>query len=301
MIKTNKTDLAQADAPPTTMTAAIDLDAYFQRIGYTGERAPTLDTLRAIHVRHTEAIPFENLNPLLKWPVRLDAPSLEQKLVRDGRGGYCFEHNLLLSHVLKALGFSVAGLAARVLWNAREGAITARGHMLLRVDLNEKPYIADVGFGGQTLTGPLRLEPNTEQATPHEPFRLLQAGEEFVMQAKIHGTWKPLYRFDLQEQHLPDYEVSSWYLSNHPDSHFVNGLIAARPTPDRRHALRNNELATHYLDGVTERRVLTSAAELRETLEGAFGLTLPEAPELDAALARLTSPPEPRAQPEEIK
>lgn len=288
MIETSKIDLAQDNAPPPAMTAPIDLDAYFQRIGYTGERTPTLDTLRALHVRHPEAISFENLNPLLKWPVRLDAPSLEQKLVRDGRGGYCFEQNLLFGHVLRALGFPVTCLAARVLWNAPEGAITARSHMLLRVDLNERPYIADVGFGGQTLTGPLRLDPDTEQATPHEPFRLLRAGEEFVMQAKIGGTWKPLYRFDLQEQYLPDYEVSNWRLSNHPDSHFVKGLIAARPAPDRRYALRNNELTAHYMNGNTERRVLRSAAELRETLEGVFGLTLPEAPELDAALARLT-------------
>ncbi len=123
--------------------------------------------------------------------------------------------------------------------------------------------------GGQTLTGPLRLEPDTEQATPHEPFRLLRAGGEFVMQAKIGGAWRPLYRFDLQEQRLPDYEVYNWYTSSHPDSHFVNGLTVARPAPDRRYALRNNELAAHYLNGNTERRVLTSAAEMRETLKAA--------------------------------
>ena len=65
------------------MTAVIDLDGYFQRIGYTGERRATLDTLRAIHVRHPEAIAFENLNPLLKWPVRLDAPSLQRLTLPD--------------------------------------------------------------------------------------------------------------------------------------------------------------------------------------------------------------------------
>jgi N-hydroxyarylamine O-acetyltransferase len=270
------------------MTAAIDLDAYFGRIGYDGERTATLDTLRGLVVRHTEAIPFENLNPLLRWPVRLDAPALEQKLVRDGRGGYCFEHNLLLSHVLKALGYSLTGLGARVLWNVPEGTLTPRTHMLLLVDLGGLPYIADVGFGAQTLTGPLRLEPDTEQATPHEPFRLLRAGEEFVLQAKVRGAWMPLYRFDLQEQHLPDYEVSNWYVSTHPESHFVTGLIAGRSAPGRRYALGNNELAVHSLNGSTERHVLDTAAELRQTLESAFRLTLPDAPELDTALARLT-------------
>jgi len=272
------------------MTAVIDLDGYFQRIGYTGERRATLDTLRAIQVRHPDAIAFENLNPLLKWPVRLDAPSLEQKLVRSGRGGYCFEQNLLLSHVLTGLGFKVTGLAARVLWNAPEGAITPRGHMLLRIDLDGKPFVADVGFGVLTLTAPLWLEPDIEQATPHEPFRLISAGQEFVMQAKLGETWKPLYRFDLQEQRLPDYEVTNWYLSNHPNSHFVNGLIAARAAPDRRYALRNNELAVHHLNGSTERRVLATASELRTALEGTFRLTLPEVPELDEALGRLIAP-----------
>ena len=272
------------------MTAAIDLDTYFQRIGYAGARTPTLDTLRAIQLRHTETIAFENLNSVMRWPVRLDRESLQQKLVRDGRGGYCYEQNLLFGHVLKALGYQVTGLAARVLWNEPDAAITPRSHMLLSVELNEEPYIADVGFGILTPTAPLRLEPDIEQATPHEPFHLIRAGQEFVMQAKIRGDWKTLYRFDLQEQLEPDYEVSNWYISTHPDSIFVTGLMAARPAKDCRYALRNNELTVHHLDGGTERHVLTNIAEMRETLESAFRLTLPDDPELDSALARLTAP-----------
>ena len=186
-VRVGRTEADEMKVPPTT-TPGIDLDAYFRRIGYTGERRATLDTLRAIHVRHAETIAFENLNPLLKWPVLLDAASLEQKLVRAGRGGYCFEQNLLLSHVLNGLGFKVSGLAARVLWGAPEGAITPRGHMLLRVDIEGTSYMADVGFGVLTLTGPLLLEPDIEQATPHETFRLTRAGQDFIMQVKLGGT-----------------------------------------------------------------------------------------------------------------
>jgi N-hydroxyarylamine O-acetyltransferase len=273
------------------MTAPFDLAAYFRRIGYSGARAPTLETLRAIHLRHTEAIPFENLDPLLGRPVRLDAGSLQQKMVRGGRGGYCYEQNLLFSHALATLGFKVKGLAARVLWNAAvAGSIAPRSHMLLLLDLGGEPYIADVGFGVMTLTGPLRLEPDTEQATPHEPYRVTRAGEEYVLEAKIRGEWKPLYRFALQEQLLPDYQVYNWYLSNHPESHFVTGLMAARAAADCRYTLLNNEFNAHRLNGASERRVLTSAAELREVLAGPLRLRLPEVPELDAALARLTAP-----------
>ena len=159
---------------------AVDLDAYFRRIGYARERTPTFNTLRAICRLHPQAIAFENLNPFMKWPVNLDLLSLEQKMVRDGRGGYCFEQNLLLSHVLKALGFQVRELAGRVVWNLPENAMTPQTHMLLQVALDEQDYIVDVGFGLGTLTAPLRLQINIEQSTPHEPCRLIKSGEDFV-------------------------------------------------------------------------------------------------------------------------
>jgi N-hydroxyarylamine O-acetyltransferase len=270
------------------MTHAIDLDAYFSRIGYRGAREPTLDVLAALNLRHAQAIAFENLNPLLGWAVRLDAASLEHKLVHEGRGGYCYEQNLLLGHVLRGLGFKVTGLAARVLWTYYpEDAITPKTHQLLRVDLDDHPYLVDVGFGGQTLTGPLRLEPDLEQVTPHEPFRLVAASDGFKMQSKIRTGWKTLYRFDLREMFQPDYEVFNHYVSTHPDSIFVNALVAARPAADRRYALFNNELAVHHLGGLTERRALRTVTQVRDTLESIFLLKLPDAPELDGAIARL--------------
>jgi N-hydroxyarylamine O-acetyltransferase len=267
----------------------VDLDAYFRRIDIARPRSPTLDALKAIQLAHPQAIAFENINPFLHWPVKLDLASIEEKLVRRGRGGYCFEQNLLLAAVLRALGFSVRQLAARVLWRQPEDAITPRSHMLLLVDAGREKYICDVGFGGMTLTVPLRFEMDVEQATPHEPFRLIEAAGYFVLQAKVRGEWSPVYRFDLQEQFLADYEVSNWYLSNFPGSHFVTGLIAARPAPGRRYALSNNEFAVHHTGGKSEHRLLTSPGELRETLERDFLLRLPNKPEFDAALRRLTA------------
>jgi N-hydroxyarylamine O-acetyltransferase len=271
--------------------AAIDLGAYFRRIGYAGDRAPTPEVLRAVHLRHAQAIPFENLDPLLGRPVRLDPPDLERKLVGDRRGGYCFEHNLLFRHALEGLGFRVAGLAARVLWTRPDAAALARTHMLLRVDVGGEAYLADVGFGGQTLTAPLRFVPDIEQATPHEPYRLVPAGGELVLQTRVRGEWRPMYRFDLGEHHQADYEVASWYLSNHPGSPFVGGLMAARPAPGKRYALRDNVLAVHTPDGGTERQVLRTADELRAALEGPLGVRLPDGAEVDELLDRLAARP----------
>jgi N-hydroxyarylamine O-acetyltransferase len=114
---------------------------------------------------------------------------LLDKLVTGGRGGYCYEHNLLFAEVLRTIGFSVRGLAARVMWNAPEGAVRPRSHMLLRVDIGGAPYVADVGFGGLTLTGPLRLEAGVEQETPHECVRLVRSGGDLILQAEVRDAW----------------------------------------------------------------------------------------------------------------
>ncbi|HYD51368.1 MAG TPA: arylamine N-acetyltransferase [Gemmatimonadaceae bacterium] len=283
------------------MDDRFDLDAYLARIGYEGPRAPTLDVLRAVHRRHAEAIAFENLDPYLRRPLGLDAGSLQAKLVRAGRGGWCFEQNGLLRLALDALGFVTTGLAARVLWNAPATAVTARGHMVLRVEVEGESYLADVGFGGQTLTAPLAFRLDVVQETPHEPYRLVHADEHLLLETHVRDAWRPLYRFDLQPQLPPDYEVSSWYLANHPASHFLSGLIAARPAAGRRNALRDNQLTTHHLGGGSETRLVETPEALRETLTDVFGLVLPEGPELERALVEIAArrpsrPPLHRAQ-----
>lgn len=269
---------------------AIDLDAYFQRIGYTGDRTPKLDTLKTIHECHTHAIAFENLSPLLGHSVSLDLDSLQHKLIHAGRGGYCFEQNGLFRSVLTALGFQVTSLAARVLWGVPAGVTTPRSHMVLLVHVDNVPYVADVGFGGVTLTTPIRLIPDLEQSTSHEPFRLIKADDAYVMQAYIGREWKSLYRFDLQPQYRPDYEVSNWYVSTHPKSLFVNSLIAAKPDVDRRYALRDNHFAIHHLNGKTERHRLTTAKALRAVLANEFQLMLPESSEVESVLQRFVEP-----------
>jgi N-hydroxyarylamine O-acetyltransferase len=267
----------------------IDLDAYCARIGYDGPRVPSLEVLRAVHERHAAAIPFENLNPLLGWPVPLDAASLETKLVRQRRGGWCFEQNGLLRHALDALGFSTRGLAARVLWGGAATTLGPRSHMVLEVTIAGEPFLADVGFGGLTLTSPLRLVEDIEQDTPHERFRLraVQAGEH-VLEAALDG-WQPLYRFRRDEQLLPDYEVSSWYLCHHPDSWFRRDLAAARTFPGGRFALRNNVFTARRAGHDADTRVLSTAAEIRAVLETDFQIALPTAPELDAVLTTIAA------------
>lgn len=264
-----------------------ELDTYLQRIGHKGACTATLETLTAIHHAHSCSIAFENLDPWLDVPIHLDTAAVHAKLVSSGRGGFCYEHNALLGAALRTLGFSVIDLAARVLWNMPPEMVRPRTHMLLVVDLGRHQYVVDAGFGGMTLTAPLRLDINTPQATPHGPFRLQPTPIDRVLQAEVAGEWKPIYRFDLQPQLRSDYEMASWYLCNHPESMFRQLLVAARPGPAGRHVLRDRQLTLHRLDGSNETRTLARSAELREALEGIFGIDLADVRGLDERFARL--------------
>lgn len=252
----------------------VDIDGYCIRIGYSGPRAPKLAVLRAIVAGHTAAIPFENLDVLARRPIRLDPPSLYDKLVRHRRGSYCYEHNMLLLSVLDALGFRAAGLTARVHRNRPAGVLPPRSHMLLHVDLDEGRYIADVGFG-TAVTAPLALETWREQTTPHEPFRLVPADDELDLQVRFGGAWTDLYRLSLSEQVPVDYEAMNWYTSTHPESLFVRNLIATRPATQCRHTLFNDKFTIRHCDGKAERRTVRGAAEFEEVLDRYFCITLP--------------------------
>lgn len=267
----------------------MNLDRYCARVGYAGPREPSLDVLRALHERHAESIPFENLNPLLGLPVPLDPEALERKILDDGRGGWCFEQNWMFRRALEAMGFEVRGLAARVLWGAPEGRVGARSHMVLEVRLDGRDYLADVGFGGVTLTGPLDFGSREPQTTPHETFRLdVSAAGDYVLSVQLE-QWAPMYRFRREEQLLPDYEVASFHLCHHPDSFFRRDLVAARAMAGGRLALRNNTLNVYRRGQLVESRVLTTPDELREVLERQLLLTLPDHPALAETLKRIVA------------
>jgi len=269
------------------VSESVDLEAYFNRIGYRGPAAPSLATLRALHALHPSAIAFENLDPLLRRPVRLDLASVQKKLIAEKRGGYCFEQNGFFAAVLTTLGFEVATLSARVIFGRLAGH-SRRSHMLLKVELEEGDYLADVGFGGQAPSAPLRLFSEEEQPTPHGSFRVVRSGEYFELRADTGGEWKTLYRFSLEEQSQEDHEMANWYISTHPDSEFTTRLLAARLPPGRRLGLFNNQFSIRHADGTVERREMENAEELERVLEREFLIALPgPREELLQALARV--------------
>ncbi|RON20768.1 arylamine N-acetyltransferase [Pseudomonas brassicacearum] len=266
------------------------LAVYLQRLGFDAPPAPTLETLRQLQLRHTGAFAFENLTTLSGEPVLIDLPSIEQKVLFEGRGGYCYELNNLFLALLQELGFDARGISGRVVMGQPEGAWTARTHRLSLVTLDDVRYITDVGFGGMVPTAPLMLDTDAEQLTPHEPYRIERHEDGYTLRANVGGEWRPMYIFDLQRQEDIDYTVGNWYVSTHPESSFARQLMVARTGDDWRRTLNNGSFAIHRVGHESERRQVADVDELVGVLQDEFGIRVPENAQLKRVLERLVRP-----------
>lgn len=258
----------------------LDLQRYLERLGYASAPAATLDNLRELQRRHTTEFAFETLSTMLRVPVEVEPAAIQDKLLHQGRGGYCFELNRLFLLLLQALGFDARGLTGRVVMGGPEDALPARTHMLVLVTLEGVRYITDVGFGGMVPTGPLLLDSEAEQATPHEAYRLSYVGGTYTLRARVADSWRAMYVFDLQAVADIDYVVGNWYVCTHPDSPFLGQMIAARTGPGLRKTLNNGSFAIHRLGQASERVQLDSVDEVLRVLRDEFGIRPPEHPEL---------------------
>ena len=274
----------------TEVSAGVDLAGYFDRVGYSAPAEATVETLHALVAAHNRSIPFENLDPLMGIPVDdLSPAAVTDKLVNRRRGGYCYEQNGLMGYVLAELGFGVERLAGRVVWMNPDPALPAQTHQVLSVTVPgvDGRFLVDVGFGGQTLTSPIRLEAGPIQPTRHEPYRLREHREGYLLEVQIRGDWQPLYMFSTRPQPRIDLEVGSWYVSTYPNSVFVVGLTAALVTDDARWNLRGRNLAIHR-DGDTERIRFDTAAQVLDALTDRFGIDLTDLGDRDDLEARVT-------------
>ncbi|USD19701.1 arylamine N-acetyltransferase [Microbulbifer variabilis] len=260
----------------TPSTHNINLSKYLARIGYRNKPALDLKTLRDILTQHIRTLPFENVTSFLGSPVNIEMAAIEQKLVSQKRGGYCFEQNALLRAGLQQIGFAVTGLAARVLWQTPPGHQPAQSHMILLVKVGQVPYLVDAGFGSNTLTAPLRLDVSGPQSTPHGTYRLTQSGEDYLLEVKVHDAWHSMYSFDLRPRTAGDYKIANWFCSTHPESRFVEHLIATRAFPEGRHALLDRQLSYQPITGAKTVIMLANVEELRKTLLSIFGIEVPE-------------------------
>lgn len=249
----------------------LDINAYLKRINYRGSLAPNAETLRALQVAHLMAVPFENLSIHAGELIVLDDEALFEKIVVRRRGGFCYEANGLFAALLRELGFEVAMLSGGVA-NAEGGFGRDFDHMTLMVTLDER-WLADVGFG-DSFVEPLLLDKREEQRQGTRTLRIDDDGTHLILMQRDDGEdWKAQSRFTLQPYQYADYAEMCHYHQTSPESHFTQGRICSRLTPQGRVTLSEMRLI-ETVNGKRVERVLTNEEEYAAALRERFGIYL---------------------------
>jgi N-hydroxyarylamine O-acetyltransferase len=253
--------------------SAFDLAAYLARIGYAGPLAPDRATLAGLLAAHMNAIHFENLDVLLGRPIRLDLESLQDKLVRARRGGYCFEQATLFDAALRALGFATTLRTARVtLVLAPDKA--PRGHMIVVVDLPEGRFVADPGLGGLGCRAPIPLD-GAPAIDGGETNRIVFDGRRSTLKVESGERAVDAWTCGLDDDNWVDFEVANHWFATHPASPMRQRLMLRAMTPEGRVTVMNRAV-TIRANGATTSRELEDRAALRRLLREVFGIDLPE-------------------------
>ncbi len=248
----------------------MNLSDYLHRIGYDGAHDANANTLRRLHRAHLFHVPFENLSIHLKRPIVLDTAHLFEKIVRQRRGGFCYELNGLLAWALGQMGFAVTMLSAGVM--SADGNFGPNfDHMALLVQLDER-WLVDVGFGDSFLE-PLRLDERSEQQQDNGAFRLDEEGDDLTLMRQVDDQWQPQYRFTLTPRIFSDYAEMCHFHQTSPQSHFTRKRVCTRATPQGRLTLSDLRLITTTGDERDERQ-LADEAEFDAMLIAHFGIAL---------------------------
>ena len=253
-------------------TTDFPLSQYLDRIGLSTAPAPDEKGLAMIHAAQVCSIPFENIDIHLGLPISLKPNDLAAKLVRQHRGGYCFELNGIFHLALKALGFNVRPLLARALYGRPDPG--ARTHQVLIVTIAGCDWLADAGFGGPGLRLPIPLAAEQIREQYGERYRLRNNPKYgWVLQKETMNAYMDLYAFEDSLTLDIDVEMANHFTSTWPASIFRLRRMCSLARPWGRVTLADMELTIHR-DGKSLTQLLPPGPQYMAALAEHFGLDI---------------------------
>lgn len=250
----------------------MQIQAFFDRIGYTGDTSLTLSNLQQLVRCHLETVPFEN-NAFYNNPreMSLKPEDLYDKVVNRRLGGVCFELNGLFHWLLNEIGYKVYPVSVRIsMFPGMPAAITHQGNVVV---LDGRRYYCDVGFGGPGPKGVLDMDEEAVQVIDGEPFRVTHEGVQSIIHRMYEGEFTPILRYTDVPSDPADFPILFYFFCANPNSRFVTHRVVNLCLPDGYLAISENEFSG-CRGGEKFRRVLETEDEVKAVMEKEFGLKL---------------------------
>ena len=251
------------------------VQAYLARLGLPRdmEITHTRHELCCLQYAHAVRIPYENIDIVNGKPLSLDPDDLYEKIITNGRGGYCFELNGLFGWFLRELGYPVTDYFARFLRGEPE--IPMRRHRILRVTAEDGDCICDVGVGQIAPRHPLFLREGLVQEQFGETYRFERDDElGWVLWELHHGTWRQYISFFEEKQYDVDFIQPTFYCEHHPDSPFPKALMLAIKTETGRKSIDGDTFKVFQGEKLISVRENLSGEALAEHMRRDFFLTI---------------------------
>lgn len=264
-----------------------DIHLYLDKLGIDEPLEPTLKTLSLLQQRHTEVLPFQSITTFAGKLTSLKLEDIVQKVLINHEGGYCYELNSLLYYLLQQLGFEVSILTGRIIHENNLLTPHPRTHALLKVTIDEKIYLCDVGYGGLVPPTPLLIENDAIQNTHLGLYQISYQPEYrvYTLSTKVVEEWRIIYSFNLMPEVMIDLELGNWFISTNPHSPFKARLMASKTEyPGIRHALLNDQYTIHSLGKPSIHHQLQNSDDIIEVIQTVFNLTIPDITALKKAI-----------------
>jgi N-hydroxyarylamine O-acetyltransferase len=220
---------------------SFKIQSYLKRIKVLTNIQVDLSTLFILQKNHLLNVPFENLDIHNGKEIKLNPDLLYQKVVMNKRGGFCYELNGLLYHLLKEIGFEVKLISGRVYQkDANYGP--EFDHLAIIATINGDHYLVDVGFGKFSLE-PLLLKMNCILEDQFGQFEFDRYDTEyFRINQRTNGLLNPLYIFKDLARNLEDFEDMCHYHQRSAESSFTKNKVISIVTSNGRITLTESQV-----------------------------------------------------------
>ena len=260
---------------------------YLARLGLDATGPPSAEALAELQIRHLERVVFENLEIQRGRPTTVDDAESAERIVKRGRGGYCFHLNGAFGLLLEALGYDVTRRRGTVQpLDAAPGRVL--NHLVLLVHglpstaHPEGTWWTEVGLADGP-TAPLALRAGRGEDDLYryalEPSPVYAGGWRLLQGERGRSG---IVDVDRAPPAAAEVAAAHERLSTSPESRFVRTATVQRRRAGGLDVLRARELS-HVERAGTRTARLADEGEWFAALAGVFGLDLPD---VDAAERR---------------